>query len=261
LLCSILDQNTDIYASGISVVAGVLWNNYHILSDDNIIKYIAAQNRQDYPRKLMNSSIDSYYSITDKRYVIDKNRTWTLPGNKMVLEKYIDPNPKILVTTRGVEDVFKSLLNIYIENGSSMDLVLENFWNKSGYGSIDFFKSYAGIMSAYLNNETNSYLFIGYDSLVEDTDVVIKNVYDFFDIDYFDHNFSKIKKMFQEDDSVWNLNGLHDVRDNLKKRNINIEIPDKIKEYCDYIQKLVDDAKSGNNLEEVNDFININFSL
>lgn len=261
LLCSILGQNPEIYTSGTTIVAGVLWNNYHLFSNKNIQQYLNAQHRQDYEERLMKASIDAYYSITNKKYVIDKSRTWTLNGNKLVLEKYIDKNPKILVTTRNAEDVFKSLLKIYEKNKINIDNVFDNFWKKDSYGSVDFFKSYAGLMSAYLNNQNNNYLFIDYEDIVGDSQKTIKNIYKFFDIEYFYHDFDNIEKNFKEDDLIWNLNGLHDVRNKIKKINNDIELPHGIREDCEYIQKLVCDAKNGINLAEVNSFININGSL
>lgn len=261
LLCSILGQNPDIYTSGITIISGILWNNYNLFSDYGIQKYLKAQNRDDYPEKLMKLSIDSYYSITEKKYVIDKSRTWTLPGNKMVLEKYIDPNPKIIVTTRGVEDVFKSLVKLYVSNGADQEEVFNNFGNKNSYGSTDFFKSYAGLMSAYLNNKDNSYFFIDYEEIVSNTDKVVIDIYRFLGIEYYSHNLKNIKKSFEEDDSVWNLKGLHDIRESIQKTDNNIIIPKQIKDDCAYIQKLVDDSKQNKNLLEVNRFINSNCSL
>lgn len=261
LLCSILGQNPNIYTSGITVVAGILWNNYSMFSNYGIDKYLNAQNRQDYPEKLMRSSIDSYYSVTDKKYIIDKNRTWTLPGNKMIIKKYIDPSPKILVTTRNVEDVFKSLVKIYVSNGYDIRDIFDNFGNKSSYGSTDFFKSYAGLMSAYLNNQDNSYYFIDYEDIVGNTDKVIEDVYKFLGIESYRHHLRKIEKSFEENDSIWNLEGLHDVRESISKVENNIVLPEGIKNDCDYIQKLVEDSKENNNLLEVNNFIKNNSSL
>jgi hypothetical protein len=74
-------------------------------------------------------------------------------------------------------------------------------------------------------NNSDSFYFVEYENLVSDTPRVIQGIYDFLEIPYFDHDYENIVHKIQEDDSIYGLEGMHEVRSSIGKRDID---PSKI---------------------------------
>jgi sulfotransferase len=260
IILSIMAQNPDFYVSGTTVVCEALWSNYKMLSTNIANRSIISQNKIEYKKTLMKSVIDSYYSDVKNKYIIDKNRFWTLPGNRKMLEEYIEENPKIIVMTRSAEEVLKSYMKIYkINNVPESDSeIFDKFFQKNYYAAEDYFKSYAGLMSSYLTNENLNYCFIDYHDFVENPFATMYKIYNFFGLNTFNHNFNNIKKPFEENDLAWGLNKLHDIRDNLQIEDNEIILPEYVIEKCKEIDKIVSYSKNGKNLDMVYNFIEKN---
>ena len=88
------------------------------------------------------------------------------------------------------------------------------------------------------NNNNNNFLFITYESLVKNTDIVIKKIYDFCEMDFYNHNFTKVKNNLPEGD--YEIKGLHEVRDVIEKRNKKVKLKKEHIQIANKMQKELD---------------------
>jgi sulfotransferase len=245
LLSSILSQNPEIHSEGNSALCQIMWD-LHISINNNSLEQILATKRLESSQKIIKSIPQLYYKNIEKDFVIDKCRSWTIPANIDLIERYIDQDPKIVVMIRDVVDVISSFVNLYQKNNVNVDiedlLILEN--------SEPLCRSIDGILNSFKDNK-NIYHYVNYDDLVFDTKNTLNNVYDFLKIKNFDHDLNKIINLHPEDDSVYGLNGMHEVREKIEKISTDIKLKDstiqfarnKNKILLDYLGTLNNDNK------------------
>jgi hypothetical protein len=233
LLSSILNENPNIYATGKSANVEIMHRIFSIKEAD-IYK--------EYPQEIgVDNILENYFSNFYKNikedYVIERGE-WITPYNLSVLSNYCPNNIKIVVMTRKIEDIIKSFLgvakrnkNYYINqqyNLSSNDLDYKN--------EIDF-KVDLIMQNTHLINmiasihkiqESNMIKFIDYDDLVTDTVNVIKSIYQFYEIEYFEHNLKNIKQLKGYNDEYF-YNDTHTINTKeIAKRNLEINLPKHI---------------------------------
>jgi len=90
-------------------------------------------------------------------------------------------------------------------------------------GSEPIMRSLAGVNYAKEIN-TGQFLFLEYQDLLDNTEDTLKRIYDFCGWKHFKHNLKDIKNLTPEADGAINLVGLHDIRPNISKRDINVKL-------------------------------------
>lgn len=153
-----------------------------------------------------------YYRNTDRPIVVDKCRSWTLPANQDLIRRFITDNPKTIVLTRPIREIVQSFAALYAKNNKPFDeqeLMREN--------SEPLMRSLRGVEWAKEWNE-GEFLFVEYDDLVTQTTAVLQRIYQFLDIPPFDHDLTNIVNCNPEDDNVYGLIGMHDVRPTITLR-------------------------------------------
>ena len=98
-------------------------------------------------------------------------------------------------------------------------------------------RSMEGIINAKKNNQNNNFLFITYEELITDTNTTLKKIYDFCSWTYFEHDLKNIVPKYRENDTIYNLIGLHDVHTEITKPDYNIILPLNIIHQCLLIQE------------------------
>jgi len=213
LLSSILSQNPNIHSEGNSAVCQIMWDMKESC-EKNAIEQLLANERMETKNDLVSSIPQIYYKNVRQENVVDKCRSWTIPANLQMIKNYITQDPKIIVMTRPIEEIVRSFVNLRKENGwhgnLESDLLTEN--------SEPIMRSLSGVEYAKQNNN-GEFIFVEYNDLVNDTREVINSIYDFFEWDHFYHNLKDIKNKNPENDSVYGLLGMHDVRPHISKRN------------------------------------------
>ena len=231
LLSAILSQNPKIHAEGNSAVCQLMWDVQQSCVN-NCKEQINATNRQNTASDLISTIPQIYYNniIENEKIVVDKCRSWTMPDNIELLKKYIDKNIKVIVLMRPILEVVNSFNKLYKKNNMSIDcneLLTLN--------SEPIMRSLNGLLYAIHHNTDNTFLFINYSDLVENTEATIKKIYKFCNWKHFEHNFNNIVSKYKENDSVYNLSGMHDVHPTIKKLENNIVLPQEIIDKCLYI--------------------------
>ena len=83
----------------------------------------------------------------------------------------------------------------------------------------EFNRNMISTQSAKDSNDFDTFLFVDFDDLVGNTQHELDRIYEFLDLEPFKHDFANIVTMNPEDDSVYGLNGMHNVRKTIGKRD------------------------------------------
>ena len=231
LLSSILGQNPNMHTEGNSALCQFMWDTW-VSATGKSTEQLTANKKQYIIKDIISSLPDIYYSNTTKPFVLDKCRTWTVPANMKLIKDYITPNPKIIVLIRPLEEVLSSFVRLYEKNNRT-DYDVNNFLLRL---TDPIMRPYEGVKIA--NSENNGeFLFITYNDLIEKTELILKDIYNFFEIDQYQHNLNNIITKFPEDDTVYNLEGMHYVRPTINREIYSVDIPEYIIKYCKRLNK------------------------
>jgi sulfotransferase len=216
LLTSILSQNPGIHTEGNSALCQLMWDTK--VSCEQTEQMF---NKPDFKDKLMSKLPDMFYEDATGS-IIDKCRSWTLPANLELIDRYITKTPKIIVMTRPVIEIVKSFVFIRKMNG----------WVNPEKGLLDegsepIMRSLAGVNYAKEIN-TGQFLFVEYQDLLDKTEATLEKIYDFCGWEKFKHDLNNIKNLTPELDESINLLGLHDIRPDISKRDIDVKISAKL---------------------------------
>jgi sulfotransferase len=226
LLSSILSQNPNIHAEGNSAVCQLMWDmQCSVLGTAN--QQLIASDRLDTGIELIKNIPNTYYKDVTASTVIDKCRSWTLPDNMNMLYKYIDKKPKVIVLERPIIDIVKSFVSLRLKNnwqGNPEEGLLDD-WSEP------IVRSYNGVKWAKENNH-GEFLFVKYDDIVIDATETLKKIYDFCELEYFEHNFNNIINKHPENDEVYEMIGQHDIRPTISKRDIKVKLSNEIIKKC-----------------------------
>lgn len=227
LLSSILSQNSKIHAEGNSAVCQLMWDVQQSVVNSEQIK---ASNR-DLLDVLVKPIPHTYYAEVTKPIIVDKCRSWTLSANVEMLNRYFDNAPKIIVLVRPIVEIVASCLNLFKNNGVThlQAGLLDD-------GSEPIMRSLAGVEWARKNNN-GEFLFVTYDELVDDTQVSLDRIYEHCGWQPFSHNFDEIVNQYQENDDVYGLKGQHDIRPQVSRRTVDIDLSDELIEKCNRLDE------------------------
>ena len=216
LLTSILSQNPEIHTEGNSALCQLMWDMQVSCWNTEQL-----QNRPDIQGELITSIPEIFYKGVEGN-ILDKCRSWTMPANMELIDKYITKSPKIVVMLRPITEIVKSFVFIRKMNN----------WENPEVGLLDegsdpIMRSLDGIKySKSINN--GQFLYVWYSELVDQPKETINKIYDFCGWNKFKHNFESITNPNPEQDELLNMIGLHDIRPELSKRKIEVELSDEL---------------------------------
>jgi sulfotransferase len=211
LLSAILSQNPEIHAEGNSAVCQLMWDMQQSC-EITAAQQLQANNRQADQDALVAAIPAIYYRSVKAQHIVDKCRSWTLPDNMAMMRRYITDDPKVIVMTRPLDEIVASFVRLRKANG----------WEDPEAGLLDpmsepIMRSQFGVDHARATN-TGEFLFIQYADLVSDPQAVIDKIYSFCEWELFTHDFENVTNKHPEDDSVYGLLGMHDVRPTVSLR-------------------------------------------
>ena len=191
---------------------------------------IKASNK-DVLNGLVNSIPHTYYADVTKSIVVDKCRSWTLPANVEILNRYFDSAPKVIVLVRPLVEIVASFMSLRKKNGWT-DLeagLLES-------GSEPIMRSLAGVEWARKNNN-GEFLFVTYDELVDDTHSSLDRIYEHCGWQPFEHNLDNIVNRYKENDAIYGLAGQHDIRSQINRRTVDVDLSEELIEKCNRLDE------------------------
>lgn len=205
LLSAILHQNPEIHAEGNSAVCQMMWDMLQSC-EQNCNEQLSANNRFDTTYHLLNQIPNIYYRNTKRSIIVDKCRSWTLSANQDLLHRFVTDTPKTIVLTRPINEIVASFASLYERNNKKFDesvLLRED--------SEPLMRSLRGVEWAK-QVDKGEFLFITYKELVDDTDMVLDSIYSFIGAERYQHDLNNIVNTMPENDDVYGLIGMHDVR-------------------------------------------------
>jgi len=226
LLSAILSQNPEIHAEGNSAVCQLMWDMQQSVVNSEQLK---ASNK-DILDALVKPIPHIYYADVTKPIVVDKCRSWTLAANVEILNRYFNNPPKVIVLVRPMVEIVASFLALRKANGwSDVEMILED-------GSEPIMRSLAGVEWARKNNN-GEFLFVTYDDLVDNTQASLDRIYNHCGWEPFVHDLDNIINHHKENDAVYGLIGQHDVRPQISRRTVSIDLPDELIKECNRLDE------------------------
>jgi sulfotransferase len=234
LISSILNQNPEIYSGPNSPICGMMFNlERSILASE---QYHAYPKPEIMPATIM-GVLENYYSDINKPIVIDKSREWSIQEHFQVLLRNMDKNPKIVLCVRNITDILASFIYMINKNPNSSSFIDQEIQARQEfnfYRQIDDIRcdhlmrpkglidnALYGIAFAGLEENKEYFHIVEYEDLLSNTKETVDKIYDFLKIEKYDHDFNNIVNIVPEDDRVYGLQGLHDVRSSISRREID----------------------------------------
>lgn len=170
--------------------------------------------------------IEGYYNnITDKPYIIDKNRKWL--GEYKFIDFY-EPNPKIICFIRDLRAIFASLEKRHRNNPHKFTGLTN--WDTM-YGTtthkrvLDLMNhpiitsSVESLHQSLLEGYFINILFIKYEDFCSNPEPELNKIYNYLELPYYQHDLNNIKQITQEDDEILGILGEHTIRPILKNES------------------------------------------
>tara|TARA_R110000796_G_scaffold85083_1_gene184900 strand:+ start:1168 stop:1992 length:825 start_codon:yes stop_codon:yes gene_type:complete len=219
LLQNVIGQNPEFYVTPTSGTLELLYSAREQYS--NSIEFTAQDS------KLMKAGFKSfckqglqgfYSGVTDKPRVMDKSRGWGI--HQPFLKTFVD-NPKVVCMVRDPRCIFSSMEKNYRKNPEKSNKILN--WS-SGQGTtiekrVNLWASGppVGLAMERLKEVidlgiADEMLFVRYEDLASNPEVVMKGIYKYLEVDNYSHDFKNVEQLTQEDDTVHGILGLHDIR-------------------------------------------------
>jgi len=233
ILSTILNQNPDIAATPNSIIT-------EIFKDLNNIKHSDVfQNYPDHKSydNVIKAVIPEYYKDWKEPIIIDRG-PWGAPYNLKFLKHYVNPKPKIVILVRDVLEVLASFIEWADKN-------YDAFPNK--HGTMDTEKRCELLMKTdglivkeliaikhLIDHHPSTYKLVDYNNLVKNPKKIIEEIYKFYGIKSFKHNFKSFKQFkvngMGYDDKIVGTN-LHTIKTtgiNKTKRDIKKILPESV---------------------------------
>lgn len=224
LLQNLLGQNPDFYVTATSGVLELIFGARANYTNSPEFK---AQKASETKRAFLNfcrQGMEGYFrGLSDKPYVIDKSRGWGVHFD--MLEMIFSEKPKIICMVRDLRQILSSMEKKFRQSPERLRSI-ENHANLTG--TTTFKRAIQGLQSPpvglaldrlleiHHRGWSKNMLFIRFEDLTTDPDGCLKKIYQYLDVKEFKHNFDKIEQITQEDDSVFGIVGLHDIKPKLE---------------------------------------------
>ena len=233
IISTILNQNPEIAATPNSIITEIFRDLNNLKNTDVFLNY-PDHNSFDNVTK---SVIHQYYKDWKEPIIIDRG-PWGAPNNLKFLKHYVNPKPKIVVLVRDVLEVLASFIDWADKN-------YDAFPNR--YGTMDTEKRCDLLMNQdglivkeliaikhLVDHHPGTYKLVDYNEMVKNPEQTIKEIYEFYEIKSFKHDFKSFKQFkvngMSYDDKAVGAN-LHTIKTkgiSKTKRNINKTLPKSI---------------------------------
>lgn len=235
LLSSILNQNPQVYSGPNSPMCGMT-----VKLEQSIL---ASEQYNAFPKPhvlppVICGVLENYYSDINKPIIFDKSRSWPNQENFATLLRNLPYDPKVILTVRSINEILASFIYMIHQNPQSPSFIdREIEANQEFYyyrhpdeircdhlmrpkGLID--ECLYGIAYSLLEENKKYFHIVEYDDLINCPQETMNKIYEFLGEENFNHDFNNIINIAPEDDRVYGLEGLHDVRSSIEHRRINI---------------------------------------
>lgn len=233
LLSSILKQNPR-FSAGIS--DPLLSFASSIIRDTNSAVGMDAVVPIEKRKELIRDLFNSFYK-KDNEVCFNTNRGWT--ANTSLL-KDLFPNYKMIICLRDISWVLDSFERLHRKNPYTIKPLYHHQELGTVYercqilmGEMSNFAGYVrgpliGMQQAIFSDEINHLCFVDYEDLVKYPESTMRQIYDFLNEPYFDHDYNNVEDNYDEFDEQAKIKDLHTVRKEVKFIPRETILPDEL---------------------------------
>lgn len=222
LLCNILNQNPRFAATGTSGILSLLvgirdsWetNNELLASASKEIKLTTLQ-----------GAFDGFHANIEEPVIFNKSRGWT--SYVEMAEAILEAPPKIIAPVRDIPDILASFEKIFRKNAGidafPQERAFPGQW-KTLAGRLEvlsksdqpFGFAYNSLKDAFDRGHGDKIHLVEYVDLTHSPKETMQKLYEFLEEDYYEHDFGNVEQVVQENDLFHGIQGLHDIRSEVK---------------------------------------------
>ena len=229
LLRSILNQNPTIYSGPISPSVELLYYTDKYFQESEML---LASPQPESCYNILSNMMDLFYEPILKKEgkskVIEFNRA--IPNNIERFRTYIKEDVRIVCPVRSIPEILASFISLIHRNSDKISFVDQYLIDKgievNDDNRCDYLMSDYGIVGqalfalaqSFRRNEQNLLKIVEYDDLVANTQQVMKEIYDFWGLENWEHSYENLENKYPENDLFqYNLEGMHTVGRTIKK--------------------------------------------
>jgi hypothetical protein len=229
LLRSILNQNPEIYSGPISPSVELLYYTDKYFQESEML---LASPQPESCYNILSNMMDLFYEPILKKEgkskVIEFNRA--IPNNIERFRTYIKEDVRIVCPVRSIPEILASFISLIHRNSDKISFVDQYLIDKgievNDDNRCDYLMSDYGIVGqalfalaqSFRRNEQNLLKIVEYDDLVANTQQVMKEIYDFWGLENWEHSYENLENKYPENDLFqYNLEGMHTVGRTIKK--------------------------------------------
>ena len=251
LLTSILNQNSDIFSTGLSSLPDIFYRL--ILMTGESEAYLTSPS-PDNLHSLFENAFESYYKNREEKYIIERS-SWISPYSFPLLNDYCPNEVKIVLLVRSLKDIVESYLNIcknspgFYINQEYLNIDPTTLYKSELEEKVDIIfrkedwvdRTLYSIKWLIDNELTDNIRILDYDDLVKNPEECIDALYEYYGIPKFTHDFKNLKQVFSYGIEYTDMShlkaDLHTIRtDCVSKINHEIELPKHIIDKCDSLE-------------------------
>ena len=225
LITNLLKQNPQIHGESVTSLASLFgsinasWSNIEANQEYN--------NGQS-KKGVMYSMLQGYYSHIDKPIVFDKDRGWIalLPQLEVVLDRKV----KIVVCVRTPAEILTSFERLRKDNPlfftksdaslrEGSNITSRAFYYAGPEGTLGI--AHRSLKDVVTMGYIDRLLFVDYNRFCSTPKAQMKRIYDFYEMERFDHDFEKIEQDEKYNDLAVGLPNLHKIKSTLDKTTVN----------------------------------------
>jgi sulfotransferase len=225
LLANVLAQNPRFHTTATSGILDVL---YGVRSQwDNLGSFQAMEPRASEEAKLrvLRGILEAYYSNNDRPVVFDKSRSWLayLEMTELILGR----PARVLVPVRDFRDILASFEKLWRKAAATRQVNAEaqnyfEFQSVEGRCSVwvrgdqPVGLAYNRIKDALQRGFRDRLCFVRFEHLTARPEATLRQVYQFLGEEYYPHNFDRVEQVTAEDDRIYGLGDLHQIRSRIE---------------------------------------------
>lgn len=223
VLNSLLAQSVDLHTTSTSVVKSHLDHIYNFhLGESPYYSTSMDSPVWDIMRGVLNGT---YLSVGEGKTVIEKDRHW--PSNLKRLHCLLQEKPKIIAVVRPIPEIISSFVllcqrqrRIGTIDRELLDLgrQISNTTRSRVIWEKYIYQDWRALKSGF-EHDPSCFLVLDYHGIVNEAQTTVDRICDFIEVDRFQVRTSQLINPNPENDSIYGLDGLHDVRAELKENS------------------------------------------
>lgn len=221
LTAAILLQNPAFHAGISSPLASLVDGLVEQVSAGTELASMVTQLQRE---RLLRGLFESYYADYDHEVIFDTNRAWT---SKLDLLMRLYPDAKLICLARDVSWIMDSLERQFRQNTFEHTRLFNNASERSTvYTRVEALANanrlvgfpWHALKEAAYSDYADRLVILDYDLLVARPEDVFRLLYEFLELEWFEHDFKNLKYDAQEFDAHLGLQGLHHVEGEVRPR-------------------------------------------